>query len=934
MAININSSLDLTIRKSFDIINSLNKESLSVSLCHIQLERRLVKKLERCRIISLIEFTNSAIEFDSKTPRPPIEFWLYEFWDRLWAGEEHDTAEKVRQLALAALTGRVDWLLFWESIDYNFRFAAAKLDEIINFDDATKALDVENLGIGKTGFLLKRHGVNRFGDLISNLSVGLPDYFGFGKNNIWELACGIRDFLGTINSQGTTSSHVFQADYRFIENSVGCFNDTVNQPRSIISLDSSNESEVVRNMIPDFADSAISNQPHPPSVPITDSNLIIVDYRGPLQYCSLNGSKMSEAVKKLPLSQFHLRKEIKKLNRIGVDNIHQLFELFEKGLPNINGVGQLARFNLYNAVRYADLSITETGDIDWSKFAKLSGANIYPGSGLSANGDEDFSTIIDYRGPLQYCSLNGSKMSEAVKKLPLSQFHLRKEIKKLNRIGVDNIHQLFELFEKGLPAIGTVGQLARKNLFNTVRYADLSITETGNIDWSKFAKLSGFRVIPHPEIPLETGEQFLASLDYVFTEMATDCLDKSEAEILLKRLVSNENKTFTLEQLAEVLNVTRERVRQIQENLLTSISSALLDNEYEGVGFRFSEKFSSYWKSAARQFELKETLSYFEFTNGLSKIWGVSGIQLQPHFRIIYSILTNESSIPENYTIRTIVPFEVFTIERAQDLNRTILFLHPSQALSKICEKFDLQVLDDLLKSLCLFDIPFNPKQLNLICKEFLLPLSQSVTHSGAVSWEKYYEIKGIKLLPECEGETDVEFVGCAIETMKVFIQNTSITVRSEFVFLNRIVPDAENRKTLTETARIIDSFPGQIVREQSHLLRRLYDAVFENDYTSSNVHLKEWFIQKWNNAKNLSQQTTGIRNFAELLGRNWDLSIEETINISPMLLSVIKGRPSGYTGKKDLIISDKNATIGIFNHQDVKENFPVIRLRGFRHVH
>jgi hypothetical protein len=869
-------NMDLTVHKALAIIECLDEKSLTTTLTHVQLERKVVVALKNQNIVTLNDFLSAAKDSYPENQVLTVNSWLTGFWNRFWTGIEVDSIERIQRFALASMTGNVDWLFFWESIDYDFRFAAAKLDEVFKLDNATKSIDINALGIGKTGLLLKRNGIQNVGDLIPLLAAGLPDYSGFGKSKVWEFACGIRDFIVTIDENRTHSS----------------------------------------------------------LATVCSDGPIKISYRGDLQYVSINGSKMSEATRKLPLTQFNLRKEIKKLNRIGVFNISQLFELFQKGLPDIKGVGLTARINLYNAVQYADLSINDNGNIDWRRFAELSGSVMYSGSEFPLSLDDKRFEKIDYRGILQYCSFNGWKMSEATKRLPLSQFNLRKEIKKLDQIGVRNIWQLFELFEKGLPEIKSVGKTARINLYNAVKHADLSLTEDGTIDWIKFAELSSVKVIPKSGISLDSGDKFLGCLDQVIVDIAAESLDKVESQILLQRLISDRRNALTLEQIAERFNITRERVRQKQEGLLDVLSSALLDNEYEGISFRFSDNFSSYWQAAVRHLGSQQSLGYFEFIDGLTKVWGVTENQVRPHFKFIYSILTNESSLPIEYSIGSIVPFAIFQITNVQELNRSILSFHPSRTIARSFARVNVKTIKDLLNVLRLRSIPLRPNELNSLSSEILVPLSNAVTQQGLVDWEKYCTEKGIKLVPAIELHDPINFVDLAVESVLEFIRATPITGRSEVIFINRIVPDAERRKTLAATGEELGCFGPSIAREQTDLLRRLYDAIYCSDYTDSKVHFRDSFVQKWFKSKTISQQTKAVPYFAELLGLEWELPFETVMKIAPMLVSVIKGRPIGYTGRE---YSVGGGLIKSFtpNCKNESENqHTVIRLRGFRNIH
>lgn len=745
---------EFSIHEVIKVLRQLDHASLTTPIEHLQIRRKTVEKLKDNNIDSLQKLIQSAEKYYNGDLLSNGEKDLHRFWSDI----EIVIEDKFHQLSHAVSSGKIDWILFWEAIDYDFTFAAAKLDETFNFDDNTKKLSIDSLNIGKASFSLKNDNIQTVGDLLPRLSAGLPNYRGFGRNKLRIFACGLREFIGTMNPEGTSSLTIIQ--------------DCASIPR----------------------------------------------YRGILQYHAKNKARMSDETKKLTLGQIHLHKEIKKLHRIGVENLEQLFDIFENSFDHIQGIGKLARINL----------------------------------------------------------------------------------------------------------------------LKTVKYADMAITETGRIDWDMFAKLSGMTVYPNPEIPLNNGEDFLSSLDGIVTSLTTECFDEIESATLTQRLITTNNNTATLESIAQNFNVTRERIRQKQELLLSALSAALIENEYNGINFRFSERFSTYWQDAARHFGTSQTLSYFEFIAGLSEVWSVDEAKIQVHLPLIYSILTKDSTLPSEFGDSSFLPAEIFKIKHQADLNCPITSLHPSRNLARNVEKSDVTKLGSLLAMLRSDSASFSRRVLESLFNEILSPLSKSVSPSGAVNWEKYYELKKITLLPAKDSTSPNDFVSSAVETMAEFIRKTSITGRSEGIYIHRIIPEPQNRKTLQQTGILLGCAPPHIKKEENDLLGRLYDAIFRGDYTNSSVHFRDSFIQKWNKSKSISQQVKGIPYFAELLALEWDLTKPSIMHIVPMIASVIKGRPAGYTGKKYSLTQNKRTAVStsVRHPNSQQESVSFVRLRGFRYIH
>jgi len=986
-----------TIYEAFEVLAQLDNVSGSIPIEHLQINRKTVDKLKKHNIHSLLELIQSAKIYYRGELLSNSQKLLHRFW----SGIEYDMEDKFCQLAHAESSGKIDWVLFWEAIGYEFTFAAAKLDDIFDFDDETKALSIDSINIGEAVFLLKDDGIQTVGDLVPRLSAGLPDYRGFGREKLWIFACGLREFIGTINDEGTTSSLSIMPK-PLLTTPGGC--------RTLQYRAKNRSIKAVGTRL----SCGQKREKRQPTMHDIETRFTIYEALEQMDYSSTS----------TPIEHLQIRKQtVDKLKEHDIDSLQKLVQFAKKyhgGDLLSNGEKHLHRFwsdiehvmeDKFRQLAHAGSS----GRIDWVLFwetidyeftfaaAKLdeifnfddetkalsidslnigkavfslkddgiqtvgdllprlsAGLPDYRGFGknklwvfacglrefigtMNSEGTSSLTRIQEfppttpgYRGTLQYRAKNWAKMSEDTKKLSLGQIHLHNEIDNLQSIGVENLDQLLELFDKGVPQIKGVGKMARIRLYSAVKSADLATEDSGKINWNTFAFLSGMAVYPGPEIPLNSGEDFLSSLDGVVTSLTTQCFDEIESATLIHRLIPAKKGTATLESISRNFAVTRERIRQKQEIILKALSSSLIDNEYVGISFRFSEQFSTYWQDAARHFGSNQTLSYFEFIAGLSEVWAVEEARIRAHLPLIYSILTKNSTLPPEFVASSFLPAEVFHIKHGSDLNRPFPALHPSRNLARNAEKVGVTRLGQLLTMLRSGSAPFSRRVLESLFNEILSPLSKAVSPSGAVNWEKYYELKEITILPVKDSSSPNDFVEFAVETVAEFIRGTYITGRSEPIFIHRIIPNAENRKTLNQTGGLLGCAPPSIKKEETELLERLHDAIFGSDYTSSSVHFRDSFIQKWNKSKSVSQQAKSIPYFAELLGLEWDLDKTSIMQVVPMIASVIKGRPLGYTGKKYSLDSNKKPATAAAPgyHPGKTESASVIRLRGFRYIH
>jgi hypothetical protein len=738
--------------RSIEAIELLDEQTLSSGIQHLQIPHKPAARLMDFQIHSIGGLIQTARDFFEGRPQSCGESGLDFYWHQI----DREIRPRVEQFASSIRDGRVDWICFWESIDYDFTFAAARLDQTFQLDEETKALRIESLNFGKAVFSFEADGIHTLGDLLNRLTAGLPNYRGFGRSKMKGFADGLREFINTVNTEGTRSSLVIR---------------------------------------------------------------------------------------------------------------------IEPQAPRIN-----------------------------------------------------------YRGPLHYTARNKHRMSKSTGCLTLAQIHLHNEISRLESIGVENLEQLLALFDLGLPEIRRVGKTARSNILKIAKCADAAITESGDMDWEAFARLAGFPSFPSPDVPLGTGTEFLASLQGVVLDLTTRCFDEVESATLVDRLIPLKKDGVTLEQLGLRFGVSRERIRQKQKRVIESISAAVLENNYQGLSFRFTQNFSEFWRAAAKHFGQNGSITYNEFIDGLTEVWKVERRQIIPHLPLIYAILTSNSGLPSEFNDLGSFPQKIFEIKDAHDLGRSFNSLHPTKSLSKAAEKAGLSSVDQLLGVLLTGNFTMSRHFIDRLTSEILDPLSRAVTPEGKVDWQEYYNQKRIHWSPIADTLSPASFVNEAVDAMDVFIGQTEITGRSASIYRLRTVPEAAERKTLDEAGDLLGCSGPQIKREENELLERLHDAVFADDYTAAGVHFRTSFTQQWKRARKIYRQTSSQSGFVQLLSMEWDLPIAEVLKIVPLIACVVEGRPKGYTGKRFSLTT--SSTDPFRQDADTVANPSVVRLRGFRSVH
>lgn len=738
-----------TFIQSIEAMELLDKQTLSSGIQHLQISRKSYVKLKDFRIDTISDLVRVSGDFVHGRPQSCGAVGLKIHWEKI----ELDIRPQVIQFASSIRNGKADWTLFWEAINYEFTFAAARLDQIIQLDDETRNIRVNTLNLGKAVFLIEANSILNVGDLVDRLAEGIPDYKGFGVNKIISLAHGLRELIAKVNIDGRRSS---------------------------------------------------ISDPFIPSV-----------------------------------------------------------------------------------------------------------------------------TNPKYRGPLQYTAINRKKLSVTTANLTLGQIHLHNEIEILKKLGVQNLSQLMAVFARGIPEIKGFGEKRRTNLLKIMVAADSAISESGEMDWDAFAKKAGFHTIPNSDVPLSTGTEFLLSLEGVVQELTSRHFDEVETATLVDRLIPLKRDTVTLEEVGRRFGLTRERIRQKQKEILEHISSGVLENYYEGLSFRFTQRFSEFWRTAAEYFRGTDSVSYNDFIDGLTKSWNVKRQQIIPHLPIIYAILTKNPKMPLEFSKSGILPSKIYDISDTHDLAKPFTSLHPAKSVAESIEKAGVNTIEQMLDPLRVNCSNISHHTIVRLTAEILDPLSRVITDHGKIAWQEFYEIKGILCIPEIESESPRFFVEHAIDTVATFIEYTEITGRSAEIFRLRTVPKSVDRKTLEQTAKLLGGKGSGIKREETVLLKRIHDAIFEEDYTAAGVRFRDSFIKHWKSAQRIYQQDSSQDNFAASLSTEWKLPVSEVGKIIPMIICIIENKPKGYTGKRYLSKSPPPESRNLIS--EPSQPLSVIKLRGFR---
>ena len=341
---------------------------------------------------------------------------------------------------------------------------------------------------------------------------------------------------------------------------------------------------------------------------------------------NLDSSDRCRPIEDLPFSEGH-----EWLFNLGIGTIGQFYDKLSAGYPiavtpkNLADIADVICF----IVQYQN---------DDTAFLKKSRKRV---SGREISEKKEPLNLYNFSDP--------SRLSGKTRGLSLSQVHLGKEIKYLNFLGIENLYQLIRAFMKGFPKAKGVGNGSLLRIKSILAAIDNSLNTKGDIDWDAFSRCMGFVLIPSEEKAIKDGPSFISSLHTSIEILTSKCFDRVESLILKSRILSSPSSTITLQQLGIEIGVSRERIRQKETELISVLSTTLLEESYPGINFRFNQSFSTYWQYAALHFGDSKDISATDFVTGISSAWGVESTIIIPYLPLIYAILTTDSKLPKEF---------------------------------------------------------------------------------------------------------------------------------------------------------------------------------------------------------------------------------------------------------------------------------------------
>jgi hypothetical protein len=598
--------------------------------------------------------------------------------------------------------------------------------------------------------------------------------------------------------------------------------------------------------------------------------------------------RMSPWSASLPVTVESFGKAALPLSRAGYTTLGQLRDGLLTGISHVHGLGRGRRAEFFECLlRIAD-SVDAAGDVRdpaWRmSHPAATGQALSPRSDILAGAISDGPSAETFR----------SALPPEVAKLSIGVLHLGQKTIWITQAGYHNVGQLAAEWPIGPRQIQNIGPTTI-NLIGQRLSALSASLNGGEVDWDRYCELTGIQLVPaSPDA--EEGAGFLHSLPAVLSEIARVLDDALDAAILLRRIARPPGEQDTLEDLAQfsASKVTRERVRQRERRLLTDLSRGLMWDDYGSLALHFRPSFSRWWKEAAGRFRDIEDITFADFIEGLSEVWGVNHATVMEQAPIIMAIVTRDAQMPASFRSGFRLDPRLYGVLPASTLEVRLSRLRLGKYAADLAE-YGVTTPRDII-ALCragrIADIESRASREALA---HLNVLAGCLDSEGAIDWSAYRAVVGLRRLPDASPASPLDFVSGLSAHLAALVSEAAITPRAADIFRLRSARAYHERLTLQEIADRLDTHGPTIKREETILLEFLNDLVIDREFTNSPVWLDEAWLGYWSTAQDAYGRAGGdVELFARDLAGAWQLPASALDQAAPALWSVLSGYPDG----------------------------------------
>jgi len=289
-----------------------------------------------------------------------------------------------------------------------------------------------------------------------------------------------------------------------------------------------------------------------------------------LQFSSTGLDRLSETERQRPI--FHLRLTVRTRNVLfwrQTETLGQLVDILgsERGIGIVRNFGRKSHEELVHAVLALSEAVKTDGAVDWDKYAKL------------APKEPDQLQAPKLRPKRHAWPRPFGKIPEEIANQPLQSLPFsNRAFQGLKNMGVTTIGEATRICSTDLLKLRNVGRKTIKEIHQTILTAVAPLTEDSIVrDDPAFASPQ-FPLVPHRSegLPDQFYQDFFREIPGVIRVQE----GKVEGAILRLRLLRPLGEDATLEQTGKKFRMSRERIRQVEADLVRMFQAALFQGLY------------------------------------------------------------------------------------------------------------------------------------------------------------------------------------------------------------------------------------------------------------------------------------------------------------------------------------------------------------------
>lgn len=319
--------------------------------------------------------------------------------------------------------------------------------------------------------------------------------------------------------------------------------------------------------------------------------------------CTIKMISLNPEESALPLG--HLQLEARARTAAAVEGIRTVGDLLN-AIDHTDGWTPTARGDARAAFEALATATAPDGRVDWDRFRTTRPAQV--------------DCIFFTSAPLR-------RLSAVVRVASPSIMHFdTRAMNCLQAAHINNVGELVEAARTGIAKLAKAGKETLAEIDSALTALSKNVGPEGEIEWISYARERGFAVIPEKAQASYTGCDFLMQIAGVAERAVTAECGVDGWQIFRKRILSRASEYRTLEEMGSIFKLTRERVRQIEEQSLEMLRGVAFADDYRGCEFRLRSEFLDPLRTLANTIASYDApvLQFSEWESVLADVWGVA----------------------------------------------------------------------------------------------------------------------------------------------------------------------------------------------------------------------------------------------------------------------------------------------------------------------